>query len=204
MDPTETGKKYDTLTHLWESEKFNRQNGVEAHKRALQFVRRKGRALDVGCGCTGRFIDLLQEQGFTPEGVDISAKMLRLARDRHPDVTFHHQDICQWDSPADYAFITAWDSIWHVPLLEQENVITRLVNSLKAGGVLIFSFGGSDEPGDHRDDFMGPEMYYSSLGVNGFLALVSRLGGVCRHLEYDQYPELHTYMIVQKPEASVD
>ena len=51
---------------------------------------------------------------------------------------------------------------------------------------------------------MGPEMYYSSLGVNGFLALVSRLGGVCRHLEYDQYPELHTYMIVQKPEASVD
>ena len=34
MDPTETGKKYDTLTHLWESEKFNRQNGVEAHKRA--------------------------------------------------------------------------------------------------------------------------------------------------------------------------
>lgn len=50
MDPTETGKKYDTLTHLWESEKFNRQNGVEAHKRALQFVRRKGRRWMWGVG----------------------------------------------------------------------------------------------------------------------------------------------------------
>ena len=68
MDPTETGSKYDTLTHLWESDKFNRQNGIEQHKRALQFVRQRGRALDVGCGCTGRFIDLLQAEGFTPEG----------------------------------------------------------------------------------------------------------------------------------------
>ena len=198
MNPTETGKKYDTITHLWESEKFNRQNGVEAHKRALQFVRRRGRALDVGGGGTGRFIDLLQEQGFTPEGVDISAKMLSLARDRHRDVAFHHQDICQWESPADYTFITAWDSIWHVPLSEQENVITRLVNSLEEGGVLIFSFGGTDEPGDHRDDFMGPEMYYSSLGVNGFVSLLSGLGCRIRHLEFDQFPELHAYLVVQK------
>ncbi len=64
--------------------------------------------------------------------------------------------------------------------------------------MLNLSFGGTDEPGDHRGDVMGPERYYSSLGVNGFLGLISRLGGVCRHLEYDQYPELHAYMIVQK------
>ncbi len=65
MDPTATGKKYDPLTHLWESEKFNRQNGVEAHKRALQFARRQGRAPDAGCGCTRRFIDLLPAEGLS-------------------------------------------------------------------------------------------------------------------------------------------
>lgn len=198
MDPTETGSKYDTLTHLWESDKFNRQNGIEQHKRALQFVRQRGRALDVGCGCTGRFIDLLQAEGFTPEGVDISEEMLRLARERHPDVTFHHGDICQWQSDHRYAFITAWDSIWHIPLKQQENVISRLVASLEQGGVLIFSFGGADVAGDHRDDFMGPEMYYSSLGVNGFVELLSGLGCAIRHLEFDQFPELHAYLIVQK------
>ncbi len=79
MNPVETGKKYDTITHLWESDRFNRDNGMAAHRRALQFVTQQGRALDVGCGCTGRFIDLLLEEGFQPEGLDVSGKMLALA-----------------------------------------------------------------------------------------------------------------------------
>jgi hypothetical protein len=34
----------------------------------------------VGCGCTGRFIDLLLNEGFSPEGLDISTEMLSLAK----------------------------------------------------------------------------------------------------------------------------
>ncbi len=198
MNPHDTGKAYDTLTHLWQREDFNRNNGIEQHKRALAFVANRGKALDVGCGCTGRFIDLLQSEGFSPEGVDISEKMITLARKRHPTVMFHHQDICKWDIPGHYDFISAWDSIWHLPLTQQEPVLKKLVASLATDGVLIFSFGGTDQPGDHYDDFMGPEMYYSSLGVNGFVNLLISLGCICRHLEYGQYPELHTYLIVQK------
>ncbi len=198
MKPSEIGKAYDKITHLWESEKFNRKNGIEAHKRAIAFVKKRGFALDVGCGCTGRFIDLLLENEFTAEGVDISEAMITLARKKHPEITFYHQDICEWSPPKTYNFITAWDSIWHIPLTEQENVLTKLVACLNPGGVLIFSCGGTDEPGDHTDDFMGPEVYYSSLGINGFLNLFISLGCFCRHVEYDQYPELHTYFIVQK------
>jgi len=130
--------------------------------------------------------------------VDVSGEMIKLARDRHPNVPFHQGDICEWTPLGRYDFITAWDSIWHVPLDQQANVITKLVSLLDAGGVLIFSFGGTDEPGDHKNDVMGPEVYYSSLGTRGFLALLLDLGCICRHLEYDQYPELHTYLIVQK------
>ncbi len=124
--------------------------------------------------------------------------MLHLAKQKHPDVTFHHQDICQWQPLEKYDFITAWDSIWHIPLVQQESVMTKLIGSLNKGGVLIFSFGGTDEPGEHTDSFMGPEVYYSTLGTNGFVSLLMKLGAVCRHLEYDQHPELHTYLIVQK------
>lgn len=198
MTPTDIGSAYDQITHLWESEKFNLANGIEAHKRALSFVKGRGKALDIGCGCTGRFIDFLQQEDFTPEGVDISDEMLRLAKQKHPDVTFHHQDICQWQPLEKYDFITAWDSIWHIPLVQQESVMTKLIGSLNKGGVLIFSFGGTDEPGEHTDSFMGPEVYYSTLGTNGFVSLLMKLGAVCRHLEYDQHPELHTYLIVQK------
>lgn len=198
MKPSDTANAYDQITHLWESEEFNRNNGIEQHKRALAFVKNRGNALDVGCGCTGRFIDLLCDQGFAPVGVDISSNMLDLAKKRHPEIRFYQQDICAWELPAKYDFITAWDSIWHVPLDQQEQVLTKLVASLNAGGVFIFSCGGTDEADEHTDDFMGPDVYYSSLGINGVLKLLMNLSCVVRHVEYDQHPQLHAFFIVQK------
>ena len=198
MNPVDIGKAYDQITHLWESEKFDRSNGMAQHEKAISFAENFGNALDIGCGCTGRLIDLLLSKGFSPEGVDISEKMVDLARQRHPEILFHHEDICSWNIPGKYDFISAWDSIWHIPLAAQEQVLSKIVESLNRGGVFIFSFGGTNESGDHKNSFMGPEVYYSSLGINGFLSLLMKLGCVCRHLEFDQYPELHAYMIVQK------
>jgi len=198
MKPTDIGKAYDQIIHLWDGDAFNRKNGIEQHERAISFVQHRGKALDVGCGCTGRFIDLLLSKGFAPEGVDISEKMIKLAQKRHPEIPFHIRDICEWDLPRQYDFITAWDSIWHIPLDQQEKVLTKLISGLNRNGVLLFSCGGTDDKSDHTDDCMGPEVYYSSLGINGFLGLFIRLGCICRHLEYDQYPALHAYFIVEK------
>ncbi len=36
----------------------------KAYNLAIAFVNNKGKALDIGCGCTGRFIDLLQSEDF--------------------------------------------------------------------------------------------------------------------------------------------
>lgn len=198
MKPEDIGKAYNQITHLWESDEFDRNNGIAQHERAIAFVKSRGFALDVGCGCTGRIIDLLLGKGFKPEGVDISNEMIRLAKKRHPEINFHQKDICEWELPRNYDFITAWDSIWHIPLNQQLNVLKKLISCLNTNGVLIFSFGGVDEQADHKDDFMGPEVYYSSLGISGFLKLIMVLGCTCRHLEYDQYPECHAYFIVQK------
>lgn len=198
MNPLDIGKAYDQITHLWDDKNFDRKNGMEQHKKAISFVQNRGYALDIGCGCTGRIIDLLLSKGFETEGIDISSEMIKLAKQKHPQIEFRHQDICEWILPKKYDFITAWDSIWHIPLENQENVLTKIINGLNKDGVFIFSFGGTNEPGDNKDSFMGPEMYYSSLGTNGFLSLLIKLGCLCRHLEYDQYPELHTYLIVQK------
>lgn len=107
MNPKEIGKAYDKITQLWEREEFNRKNGIDQHKRALAFVKNKGKALDVGCGCTGRFIDLLLSEGFAIEGIDVSEEMVRLAKRRHPEVVFHHQDVCEWLIKDKYDFITA-------------------------------------------------------------------------------------------------
>ncbi len=198
MKPIETGKAYDQITHLWQRESFNRQNGIAAHEKALGFAQPEGNALDIGCGCTGRFLDLLVSRGFQYTGLDVSAKMIELARQRNPDVCFYHQDICEFNLTQQYDFITAWDSIWHIPLDMQKPVLNKIIAALNPGGVFIFSFGGTAEAGDHQNKAMGPEVYYSSLGLNGFLTLFMDAGCIIRHLEFDQHPELHTYLIVEK------
>ncbi len=199
MKPIDIGNAYDQIVHLWTSDGFDLSNGIPQHQKAIAFTQKRGRALDIGCGCTGRFIDLLASEGFAPEGVDISGEMIDLARTNNPAITFHHADITEWEPPGKYDFITAWDSIWHIPLDRQEVVITKIVECLEKDGVLIFSFGALNEPGEHTDSHMGPEVYYSSLGTNGFLSLLIKLGCICKHLEHDQHPELHAYLIVQKP-----
>lgn len=194
MQPIDTGKAYDQITHLWQREGFDRTNGIAQHEKALSYVKSSGLALDIGCGCTGRFIDLLLSHGFTPQGIDISQKMLQLAQERHPNIEFIHADICQWQTANQYDFITAWDSIWHVPLSLQEALMIKLMSMLTKDGVLIFSAGGIEEPQQHTDDAMGVEVYYGTLGYKKLLALIEQCSCVCHYVEY----ELHCYFIVQR------
>lgn len=203
MKPEQVARSYDALADVWDSDDYPREYGLEQHHRAVAFLRSEipsgGAALDIGCGSSGRIIDLLLDHGFEAEGLDISRRMLKRARARHPAVTFHHADIVGWTFPRDYAFITAWDSVWHVPLEDQLPVLGRIMDALQPGGVLIFTTGGVDEPQEKRDAAMGPPMYHAAPGIPNLLRLVDEKGCVCRHLEYDQHPELHVYLVVQKP-----
>lgn len=198
MIPREVAKSYDQIAERWNDEAFPRDNGIYQHKRAIAFLKRKSHALDIGCGCNGRIIDLLLDQGFAVEGLDLSERMIQLAVQRHPTLTFHHADICEWDPPRKYDFISAWDSVWHVPLTSLEPVLRKIMCALKPGGVFIFTTGGLDAPSEKVDSEMGPRMYYSLLGIPRTLELLSECGCVCRHLEYDQHPQLHVYIIAQK------
>ena len=198
MKPDEVGKSYDQIAERWNDDRFPRTNGLDQHARAIAFASQRRRALDIGCGCSGRVLDLLMQSGFRAEGLDISERMVELARLRHPGVTFHHADICQWEFPTEYDFVSAWDSIWHVPLEAQRRVLTKILAGLSPGGVCIFTTGGVDEPSETRDSAMGPPMYHGALGIPLTLEVLGASGCVCRHLEYDQYPELHVYIIAQK------
>jgi trans-aconitate methyltransferase len=41
--------------------------------------------------------------------LDVSEKMIALARQQHPQIPFYHADISKWSFPKKYDFISAWD-----------------------------------------------------------------------------------------------
>lgn len=199
MTTEQTASSYDKLAQHWASKAFNHLNGIAQHERAIGFSRGSGLAIDIGCGSSGRIIDLLQSHTFEVEGLDISTEMLTLARSKHPGVLFHHADICTWEFPRRYDFISAWDSVWHVPLDQHAMVLGKLCAALNSDGVLIFTSGGVDVPGEVTNPCHGQPLYHAALGIPELLRLIGSFGCVCRHLEYDQRPESHIYLIVQKP-----
>ena len=77
-------------------------------------------------------------------------------------------------------------------------MLTKILSGLEPGGIGIFSAGGVNEAGEHENQAMGPTIYYASLGINGFLKVIEKNACVLKHFELDQYPELHSYYIVQK------
>ena len=84
MTTTQTAASYDQIAPHWAAESFNHENGIAQHERALRFAPPTGRAMDVGCGSSGRILTLLQKHGYEAEGLDFSTEMLALVRRSRP------------------------------------------------------------------------------------------------------------------------
>ena len=196
MSPSETGAHYNEIASWWR-ENTPESYGVSQLERAIRFAAEKGVSLDVGCGSHGRFIEALTRAGFRAEGVDIAPNMIALARERSPRAVFYVADICEWELPRKYDFISAWDSTFHLPIGEQEPVLKKLCAGLAPRGVLLFTCGGG-EAGEITGSFAGQDFGYSTLGVEEFVRLLRAFGCRCRHVEYDQHPENHVCIIAQR------
>ncbi|WP_018477416.1 class I SAM-dependent methyltransferase [Pontibacter roseus] len=197
MDPLELGKKYDKIAAWWQDQHIDSAYGVAQVERAIRYTQQKRSALDVGCGSGGRIIRKLLEAGFRVTGIDVSAEMLKLAREQHPEVTFQHDDICTWETETKYDLIIAWDSIFHLPLSSQASVVAKLCSLLQQNGILLYTFGNGY--GEHDSEWHNDTFHYSTIGINQNLKLLLENDCQCLHLELDQHPdEKHVYVIARK------
>jgi hypothetical protein len=70
--------------------------------------------------------------------------------------------------------------------------------------VLVFTTGGTNAPSEVQSSCMGPPMYHATLGIPKTLQVLAEAGCTCQHLEYDQCPEGHVYIIAQKAGTASD
>lgn len=196
MEPLVLGEKYDKIAQWWNDRHFDSSYGVEQFEKAVGFARESGAALDVGCGVGGRFVRILQSKGYKITGLDVSKEMIRLASLNHPQEDFIHQDICSWETSKTFDLIVAWDSIFHLPLNMQKPVVTKLCQFLADDGVLIYTFG--DGSGGGTSEWRGDTFYYSTIGINENIQTLLDNGLSLMHMEFDQHPETHVYVIAIK------
>ena len=153
MKPEKLGQTYDALAHWWREMHRESNYGMRQLSRALAFVSKCGDALDVGCGSSSRMVTVLENSGFRVTGIDVSTEMIRLAKEGSETANFIQADICGYQLSSTYDLVVAWDSLFHLPITEQEPVLKKLCNALNPRGVLMYSLG--DDIGEHQDTMEG-------------------------------------------------
>ncbi|GAA3634451.1 class I SAM-dependent methyltransferase [Flavivirga jejuensis] len=196
MNNIDLAKSYDNIAKKWNDEMLQSEYGLSMVDKAIQFCSSKDNALDVGCGSGGRIINKILEAKFTIKGIDISHKMLELAKAQHSNINFELADIVEWETNEKFDLIVAWDSIFHLPIKSHKPVVEKLCNLLKPDGILLFTFG--DTIGEHIDTWHNEKFCYGSVGITEILNIISNSNCECKHLELDQYPSKHVSIIVKK------
>jgi ubiquinone/menaquinone biosynthesis C-methylase UbiE len=128
----------------WSAAEYTRDDGLRGIERQLvaEFMPPPPAALlDIGCGA-GRTTVALAEAGFRTIAIDLSMRLLALARQRHPGLDFREMDAANLsfqDGTFDAALFSynGIDNLY--PVAARRRCFEEVFRVLKPGGVFIFS-----------------------------------------------------------------
>ncbi|MGH6645947.1 class I SAM-dependent methyltransferase [Aquabacterium sp.] len=143
--------------------------------------------LDLGCG-TGRPIaEFLLRRGFRVTGVDQAEELLSLARQRYPEGRWLQSSMESFESDEDYDGAVIWDSLFHLPREHHENVLRKVVGSLRPGAKLMLTVGGSDHPA-FTDTMYGHTFFYDSFTPEQTVLILQNLGASIESADFINPP----------------
>ncbi|HEY4205008.1 MAG TPA: class I SAM-dependent methyltransferase [Xanthobacteraceae bacterium] len=159
---------------------FDRERGKSLFERAwldrFRAVAGAGATLlDIGCGSAEPIARYLIAAGHSVTGVDSSATMIELCRERFPEQLWLVADMRRLDLGRRFSGILAWDSFFHLSQDDQRAMFPLFAERAAEGAALMFTSGprageviGSyhDEPLYHAS--LDPDEYTALLQANGF------------------------------------
>ena len=124
---------------------------------------------DLGCG-PGHVAAHLNALGVPVFGVDLSPKMVEVARQRYPDLRFHEGSMTALDlKDGELGGIVAWYSTHHTPTEQLPTVFAEFHRTLAPGGHLLLG----THVGDERLHFQ--EAYGHRVSFGAYLLPPDRL-----------------------------
>ncbi|HEX6357550.1 class I SAM-dependent methyltransferase [Actinophytocola sp.] len=104
-----------------------------------------GPVVDVGCG-TGRVTAFLRDRGVSAFGIDLSPRMIEIARRTYPDLRFTEGTMTALAiEDATLGGVVAWYPTIHVPDSQLPTALAEFHRVLTPGGHLLLAFQAGDE-----------------------------------------------------------
>lgn len=139
---SEITEMYDNAADEYTRAFFN-QEALQAEQYYLEefvsYLPAGGRVLDVGCG-PGIEARFFLDRGIRYEGIDLSVRMISIARERNPGAVFRLLDMRKMDyREHEFDGIMALESVIHFPKSEVEQIMRRFHTMLRNRGVLLLA-----------------------------------------------------------------
>ena len=152
MEPSKSSNVQATYDAIAE-EYAQRIYGELAHKpldrelldRFAAYVGKSGKICDLGCG-PGHVASYLTQHGADVCGVDLSPRMVEIARRLNPEIQFNQGDIFRLEvEDGGWAGIAAMYSIIHITFLDLTAAFREMHRALRPDGWLLLGFhAGTD------------------------------------------------------------
>lgn len=127
---------------------------IDAFAEAVTSGDDDARVLDAGCGA-GRMSRYLAGRGCLVEGVDLSSRMVALARRDHPGLTFTVGSLTELPYPDDqFAGVMLWYSIIHTAPAGQGRIFAEAARVLRQGGHLLVGFQSGEGTRDVSGNYL--------------------------------------------------
>ncbi|MCW3836122.1 class I SAM-dependent DNA methyltransferase [Sphingomonas canadensis] len=195
--PDRVAEHYDRHAHAFDEARragFAERNWLD---RFLLAVPRGGHILDLGCGGGEPVSRYLIDSGRKLTGVDVSGRMIALARTRFPRQDWLHEDmrtVVPWHR---FHGILAWDSLFHLPPDDQAAMIAKFGEWLEPHGVLLFTTGPAH--GEGAGCQFGDALYHASLDPAAYRDLLRQAGlAVIAFAQEDAASGGHTVWLAHK------
>lgn len=173
-----------------------------------QRLPQNGRLLDLGCGAGEPFARHFASRGWSVTGVDLSQRMLELARKHVPGIEVIQADMCAIDfPPGQFDAVTSIYSFFHVPRRHHARLFAACQRWLRPGGHFLFTYATRDWTGadsfDGYKEFMGERLFYSHDRVEDLDALLrAHRFDVVAFDHHDIGGEHFLWVTVRKPDES--
>ncbi|NPD88688.1 MAG: class I SAM-dependent methyltransferase [Asgard group archaeon] len=165
---------YNKIALKYHSERNKFESIVEL-KQFTNLLIPGAKLLDVGCGAGVPVTKYLVDEGFSVTGIDISEKMLSLAKKHVPKGEFFKIDMSEMDFPDDtFDGIVSFYAIIHLPREKHAPLFKKFQKILKSGGLMMIVLG-SDE-WEVIDDYFGAKMFWSQHSTEQSIELVKDAG----------------------------
>ncbi|MFX1312422.1 MAG: class I SAM-dependent methyltransferase [Promethearchaeota archaeon] len=148
---------------------------VNELEKFISHLSKDAHVLDAGCGAGIPTTKFLVKRGIKVTGIDLSEKMLLMARRNVPNVEFIKMDIkdLKFEENTFDGIISVY-TLFHIPKNNHFSIFKKFFEILRPGGILLINTGISDSEG--TSNFFGVPMFWSNFDPKTTLDLVKKAG----------------------------